>query len=163
MRGVRKGCRGVNAGPSLRSSHRPRFHYSDLSPRSYFGCEGEYGHCNHTAPLQMHRLAEPISAPLFDAHFAAWKRSSTAVALAYSNGHLYSDCHLCNQVIPHVPCHLFPTNSSQQPHIPPPPPKNNALVDQPSALAEKLADVGQSRNSHFSSRLVRPAKFIKGT
>ena len=31
---------------------------------------------------------------------------------------------------------------------------------QPSVLAEKSANVGQFRNSHFSSRLVRLAKFI---
>ena len=38
-----------------------------------------------------------------------------------------------------------------------------AALSQPSALAEKLPNVGQSRMSHFSSRLVRLAKFIKGT
>ena len=37
------------------------------------------------------------------------------------------------------------------------------LLPRPSALAEKSANVGQSRTSHSSSRPVRPAKGTKGT
>ena len=50
------------------------------------------------------------------------------------------------------------------PHFPPFPPISLPFPPfQPSALAEKSANVGQSRDSHFPSRPVRPATFIKGT